>query len=46
MDGATNVDQVQRKEEFWLFCDTIMMNVHPTPKGIYNQENQKIHQIF
>ena len=28
-EGATKTEQVRRKEEFWSFCDNIIMNAHP-----------------
>ena len=32
LEGATKIEQVQRKQEFWSFCDNIEMNTHPLRK--------------
>ena len=43
-EGATKIEQVQRKEELWSFCDN---NECPIPclmapwKGVYHWANQK-----
>ena len=28
-EGATKTKQIPRKEEFWSFCDNIILNAHP-----------------
>ena len=28
-EGATKIEQVQKNEEFWLFCNNVKMNVCP-----------------
>ena len=44
-EKATKIEQVPTREEFWSLGDNKIVEC-PPGKGVYCQENQKIHQKF